>query len=672
MRGFLESDAITTRDHIESTVGNSTEVLTVQLNEGFSTMQSAQSVMLEQLGQTLEESRNEILSGLGASTGTAMDLLASHVDNRLHEVRVETINHIDYGIKHLALSQQAIIHRMGSLEKQLAVFGIPPQLRQADPLAVDKIRAAKGGQIRPDAVTSRDVDTACKVSCACRCHSVSQVKRWNLRAFDQRFGVLHVSYAGWFTKQKACNDYDCKGSRRKLPPLRLDYRIPLWAFQVVITLFPLSFPSPEPTLRVGRVEVPADSLNPNSIFRYILLGDEPGLKWLLSKRPTAINDVQTSSVGTVSPLDVASTSLQCIPLTKLLMAAGGDVWQKSESALSPIAAALEEWHKGTGEGLMYAQLFPLSLAMEEFEYSTLHKIVSGILTIDLAEYLKDPENRTDINKYGLNGFAPIHCAASAGDALSVRLLVEAGAEVDLSVIANDQESGRAALALALNGGHRETVELLLKAGASVHGKTRTRGWRIVHELLSGTYAPPEDPYHSRDPELLALLVEHGADINAESVFKITPMSLAVCFDRRCAVEWLLEHGADPNKGRPPLISAIMANSHYLVRLLLRYGARYDFVYLHKNVLNWLAEAADAETMAIFTALRMRGVDKRHRSNAGETPTETFEKRMGVKPEHATEFQRLMNSVSLDIVEVLDSEDMDSDDDDVFFDAAQEL
>ena len=64
-----------------------------------------------------------------------------------------------------------------------------------------------------------------------------------------------------------------------------------------------------------------------------------------------------------------------------------------------------------------------------------------------------------------NGYTPLIWASSRGHTETVRLLLEAGADVNLT--AND---GQTALMRAADYGHAEVVELLLKSGADVNAQ----------------------------------------------------------------------------------------------------------------------------------------------------------------------------------------------------------
>jgi hypothetical protein len=86
-------------------------------------------------------------------------------------------------------------------------------------------------------------------------------------------------------------------------------------------------------------------------------------------------------------------------------------------------------------------------------------IVLVIASLDLGA---DVNTRSESN-----GYTPLIWASSRGHTEAVRLLLEAGADVDLE--AND---GQTALMRAADYGHAEVVELLLKSGADVNTQNK--------------------------------------------------------------------------------------------------------------------------------------------------------------------------------------------------------
>ncbi|XP_033335241.2 nuclear factor NF-kappa-B family member relish isoform X1 [Megalopta genalis] len=111
--------------------------------------------------------------------------------------------------------------------------------------------------------------------------------------------------------------------------------------------------------------------------------------------------------------------------------------------------------------------------------------------------LSDKKTKMEIHDDA--GWAPLHLAAEAGSFNAVRLLVEAGTNVN----STDMSYGRTALHIAVDGGHKEIVEYLLSETNIAINKRNFSGNTALHSAVvySGT----------RAKELCALLIKYGAD-----------------------------------------------------------------------------------------------------------------------------------------------------------------
>ena len=94
-----------------------------------------------------------------------------------------------------------------------------------------------------------------------------------------------------------------------------------------------------------------------------------------------------------------------------------------------------------------------------------------------------------------NGNSPLHIASITGNVAIVKLLIEAGAEVNMG-----DDNGRTSLYVAALGGHIEVVKVLLLAGANVNKKSK--------EGLTPFYVACWRDHG----DVARLLVSEGADI----------------------------------------------------------------------------------------------------------------------------------------------------------------
>ncbi|SPO07624.1 uncharacterized protein DNG_10319 [Cephalotrichum gorgonifer] len=144
----------------------------------------------------------------------------------------------------------------------------------------------------------------------------------------------------------------------------------------------------------------------------------------------------------------------------------------------------------------------------------------------------------------------------------------------------------------------EAVKLLLNAGATIDGKNKDGQtplfWAaylgctgVVEELLNSTPKPDVKTQDAEGsnilhvafdrPDIMALMVKHGVDLNALNNGGRTPLGMASWWNDVEGVKFLLGAGANPNGARAveisPLFTAIrLSNTSEIFRLLVKNGA----------------------------------------------------------------------------------------------------
>ncbi|MBU0755172.1 MAG: ankyrin repeat domain-containing protein, partial [Planctomycetes bacterium] len=201
----------------------------------------------------------------------------------------------------------------------------------------------------------------------------------------------------------------------------------------------------------------------------------------------------------------------------------------------------------------------------------------------------------------------LYLAASQGDLESLQQLIGTGMNPD---IPNEEAGNGTALHAAAVEGNVAAIDLLFQAGAGL--MSDGGGFTPLHRaVVAGKYdsvaallkrrRDPDDRTHGGDtplhlavknghPEIVKLLIDHGADLNVKDMsdLKETPLLKAVDVNHKGIVELLLSNGADPNlsasDGASPLHLAAgwgtAARSSEnkgrglpdLVQLLIDYGA----------------------------------------------------------------------------------------------------
>ena len=109
-------------------------------------------------------------------------------------------------------------------------------------------------------------------------------------------------------------------------------------------------------------------------------------------------------------------------------------------------------------------------------------------------------NGADVNAFDPEGCNALYYAAERGNTVTLKLLLEAGADVK----AVDTNRKRYSLVVAASKGHDECVKILLQAGANVNARDDYHGTALTCAVSRG---------HEK---CLKLLVEAGADVNFRS------------------------------------------------------------------------------------------------------------------------------------------------------------
>ncbi len=137
----------------------------------------------------------------------------------------------------------------------------------------------------------------------------------------------------------------------------------------------------------------------------------------------------------------------------------------------------------------------------------------------------------DVNAAQGDGMTALHWAAANGNPELVQVLIEVGANLELTT----RIGAYTPLHLASKEGNAEAIRYLLNAGADPAARTASGGATALHFAASAD-----------SPEGVALLIDSGADPNVgEDQWGQTPLIFAASANRTRAVEALLERGADP-------------------------------------------------------------------------------------------------------------------------------
>jgi len=177
------------------------------------------------------------------------------------------------------------------------------------------------------------------------------------------------------------------------------------------------------------------------------------------------------------------------------------------------------------------------------------------------------ERGADVTRGNAHGWTPLHQAAYSNLPLLARMLLDAGARVDVSA----RGDGGTPLIVALFWGNRDTAELLAEHGVQPRNLRAAAGLgrlelaeepgahRGFYRPHGGfpAWQPSDDPREVLDEALawaarndradtLAELVERGAAVGAD-VYRGTALAWAAACGRVAAIRQLVALGADPDQ-----------------------------------------------------------------------------------------------------------------------------
>lgn len=174
---------------------------------------------------------------------------------------------------------------------------------------------------------------------------------------------------------------------------------------------------------------------------------------------------------------------------------------------------------------------------------------------------------------GEKGFGPLSWAAVEGNSAVIEGLLEAKANInqrtteDISEFCLFGDAGLIPLDLAVqwNGG-KDVVSQLIGAKSDIFNKTQQDHYLPIHGAAL-----------SNHPEALAVLLDHGADIESKCSKGMPPLSAASVFGRLECVELLVArkadvHSTDMMGGTALHVAAIFNNNHHIAKILVEHGA----------------------------------------------------------------------------------------------------
>ena len=310
--------------------------------------------------------------------------------------------------------------------------------------------------------------------------------------------------------------------------------------------------------------------------------------------------------------------------------------------------------------------------VEELELSKFHQIVLGLLHRDLGEELSI-SRRPEINYVDSRGRSALSWAALKGDARAVSLLVEAGANVNIS----DSE-GNTPMIYYVQSKYITCMNILLKAGADPKAKN-IRGQNTLMNAMRTT----------ANPLCIESLLATGIDVNSQDVQGASALTLSVLKGSCSCITTLLRCGADidsaDNAGDTALMESLFYHNDDVLKLLLASGADYTKTdsYGHP-ILHDVAIYGGLRTIEIIYEANLGGLDIHATNKSGKTARELARSRADTPDGFVEAFDIMLASIeartakkSPEPVDFIDEEDLgrcnlesDADSIDVFYDVLE--
>lgn len=262
---------------------------------------------------------------------------------------------------------------------------------------------------------------------------------------------------------------------------------------------------------------------------------------------------------------------------------------------------------------------PLHLACQEKSHQVLP------LLIDAMEGHVSPQSAF--------GWTPVHSAAASGDVISIRILAQSGADLNMLTPAD-----LSPLHIAAAAGHESAVAALISLGATVHQPNSSHSFPIHEAVRSGNL-----------PTMMQFFGK-GADLNMVDGAGQSPLQIAAAMGDPIVCRALMEAGASPEMaqypevwvavvkgdlegvkrsvknantsnvivaGKPLFHWALLGTNQDIIRHLLKKDAN---VYaLDRNQYNPLHQAARSANYRILPELLKAGTPLEGEDHQGRTP-----------------------------------------------------
>ncbi|KAI9710538.1 MAG: hypothetical protein M1820_002674 [Bogoriella megaspora] len=303
---------------------------------------------------------------------------------------------------------------------------------------------------------------------------------------------------------------------------------------------------------------------------------------------------------------------------RFLLSCGAELDHEDRWGMSPEDQAVERVLGSNSHRARWLQ-FVASCSLDGYGFSTVHKIVLGLIAVDLEQQLAS--STAQLNARDRNGRTPLFWAARRGDVHALSILLKYQADLNIG-----GDSGGTPIHAAAYYGHIRVASMLIDHDINLETKDH-RGRTALRVAAESECM--ED--YGEECAMIELLLRYKAGVNCSDSYGETPLMGAVLGigNSLRKAQVLLEYGADIDAvnedGNTALIGSIIAGNRSQVELFLASGA--DCRTINKcgnSILHIAADWASHDVLDELLIARLKNIDVDRLNSSGLTAEQVAE------------------------------------------------
>ncbi|KAI9772789.1 MAG: hypothetical protein M1839_002290 [Geoglossum umbratile] len=479
------------------------------------------------------------------------------------------------------------------------------------------------------------IKSPCVSQCDCVCHRQRHSRSPEI--LNNLFGTIFIGNETC-RNQAACS-------------VKVGYCFPLWFLARAVYLVAAKSSMGDPVVGLT-VKRRVKYMSQNNIIVFAETGNNEGIRRILDEEKAFPDDVDAEYGETPLRAAVFHRNLEAC---KILLQKGANPYLENDFGRSPIQEVWKHITTRTG-GPEYRDRLKSLFSSHEYDddggFSELHKIVLGVLPLDLKLQLQKPLLQAQANAPDSQGQTPLWWAAFKGDADAVDELLSVGADPNYQAVGKDMPVHAAGISQ-----NPRVYELLIIAKANITF-ANSYGDEALHCACN----------HRDIMACIKPLIMNGAKLNSRNFLGRTPLSFSAEKNNAEIGSYLLNLGADMRiadiKGETPLFHAIFSNSYEFLKLLLQHGDDGTNVTIYgSTVLHHTSQYGDVKTASILAAAQLGAISPDAVDLEGRTALQVLKERVAAPEGFGEAFERLLDSVR-------GMKPLDRVDSDTFFDALE--